>query len=48
MAGDLVWSLAVDTAERAPRDAVEPGSERPLPPGRFALWPHSLAVLVAG
>ena len=48
MAGDLVWRLAVDTAERAPRDAVEPGSERPLPPGRFALWPHSLAVLVAG
>lgn len=47
LTGDRAWRVAVDTAERAPQDAAEPGTERPLPPGRFALWPHSLAVLVA-
>jgi isoamylase len=47
LAGDRTWRVAIDTAERTPQDAAELGAERPLPPGRFALWPHSLVVLVS-
>ncbi len=40
------WRRFLDTSLPPGEDALEPGSEAPIPPGRYAAGPRSVAVLV--
>ena len=42
----VVWRRFVDTSLPPGQDALEPGTETPIPPGRYAAGPRSVVVLV--